>query len=83
MEVVAIRNPDAVFTNFWDNPEGLRVYDLVDDGDWSALAYWPVPPLVVARTYEAHSSVLEHWAVVECIKAEVDRAGSCEWKGDS
>lgn len=81
VEVIAIRNPDAVLTNFWDRPEGMRVYDLVDDGGISAAIFASVPPLAVLRTFQAHSSVLDHWAVVDCLKAEVAQSGSCTWKG--
>ena len=83
VEVVAIRNPDAVVTSFWDEPDGLRVFDLVDDGRPSALWFWSYPPLFATRVSEAHGSVLKHWTVADCISAEVARAGSCVWKGDA
>jgi len=83
VEVIAIRNPDAVVTNFTDRPVHLRVYDLVDDGDSSALWYTGWLPAAVNRIRVAHASVLDSWAVADCIKAEVARAGSCVWKGDS
>ena len=83
VEVIAIRNPDAVITSFWDQPEGLRVYDLVDDGKPSALWFWNTPWMFSARVSEAHGSVLEHWIVADCISAEVARSGSCVWKGDA
>lgn len=82
VEVIAIRNPDAVITNFWGQPEGLRVFDLVDDGKPSALWFWGAPPLFKARISEAHGSVLSHWAVADCISAEVASRGGCAWKGD-
>jgi len=83
VEVIAIRNPDALVTNFWDRPEGLRVYDLVDDGRPSAALLWNNPWAVAGRVSEAHGSVLVHWIVADCISAEVARAGSCIWKGDA
>jgi len=82
VEVIAVRNPDAVITNFTDEPEGLRVYDLVDDGKSSAL----FAPFGIygfqKRVREAHGSVLTSWAVADCVKAEVARPGGCVWKGD-
>ncbi|MCL1595706.1 MAG: alpha/beta hydrolase [Actinomycetia bacterium] len=82
IDVIAIRNPDAVVTNFIDEPVGLRVFDLVDDGKSSAL----VAPFGIIgfqkRVSEAHRSVLTHPAVADCVKAEVLRSGSCVWKGD-
>lgn len=83
VEVIAIRNPDAVVTSFTDRPDGLRVFDLVDDGKPSALWFWNTPWMFTARVAEAHGSVLEHWAVADCISAEVARSGSCVWKGDA
>jgi len=83
VEVIAIRNPDAVVPNFRDRPEGLRVYDLVDDGRPSALWFWNTPPVFALRVSEAHGSVLEHWAVADCISAEVAQPGGCVWKGDA
>ncbi len=82
VEVIAIRNPDALVTNFTDEPEHLRVYDLADDGDVSALAYMPWLPGVVGRVRSAHASVLDDQAVADCIAAEVARSGSCVWEGD-
>lgn len=83
VEVIAIRNPDAVVTNFTDEPQGLRVYDLVDDGKSSAL----LAPFGIygfqKRVREAHASVLTSSAVASCIKAEVASSGACAWKGDS
>ncbi|GMQ98547.1 MAG: hypothetical protein BMS9Abin17_1064 [Acidimicrobiia bacterium] len=83
VEVIAVRNPDAVVTNFTDDPEGLRVYDLVDDGKSSAL----LAPFGMygfqKRVREAHRSVLTNWAVADCIKAEVANSGGCVWKGNS
>jgi len=83
IDVIAIRNPDAVITNFWGEPDGLRVFDLVDDGKPSALWFWNAPLLFKARVSEAHGSVLNHWAVADCISAEVATGGGCVWKGDA
>jgi pimeloyl-ACP methyl ester carboxylesterase len=83
VEVIAIRNPDAVLTNFTDMPEHLRVYDLIDDGGSSAVWYVGWLPSALNRMRAAHASVLDSWAVADCIKAEVARAKSCVWKGDS
>ena len=83
VDVIAIRNPDAVFTSFRDRPDGLRVFDLVDDGRPSALWFWNYPPLFGRRVSEAHGSVLEHWTVADCISAEVANPGGCVWKGDA
>ena len=85
VEVVAIRNPDAVVTNFTASPDHLRVYDLVDDGGRSALwpAAWGWLPGFVGRVRTAHASVLDDWAVADCIEAEVRKPKSCVWKGNS
>jgi hypothetical protein len=83
VEVVVIRNPDAVVTSFWDRPEGLRVFDLVDDGKPSALWFWNNPLIFAGRVSDAHRSVLEHWTVADCISAEVANPGGCAWKGDA
>lgn len=79
VEVIAIRNPDAVFTNFTKKPEGLRVYDLVDDGRPNAARLLPDISEFMTRIGEAHSSVLHHDAVADCIAAEASLPGSCEW----
>jgi len=80
VEVIAIRNLDAEVTNFRDNPEGLRVYDLEDDGGIAARFLLPLSPLVAfRRVWRAHTSVLEHDAVADCIEAEVVEQGSCVW----
>ncbi len=81
VEVIAIRNPDAEITNFTDEPEGLRVFDLVDDGGSSAWRLAWQPLAFVRRVFEAHSSVLRHPAVADCIVEEVAKPGSCDWKG--
>jgi pimeloyl-ACP methyl ester carboxylesterase len=82
VEVVAIRNPDAVVTNFTDLPEEMRVYDLVDDGEPSALASWWNPIAALRRIFEAHGSVLRHPAVASCLSAETSAVGACAWTGD-
>jgi pimeloyl-ACP methyl ester carboxylesterase len=81
ISVVAIRNPDAVVTNFTDRPPGLRTFDLRYDGKPSASRALPNPFTAFKRVFEAHGSVLSHETVVDCIKAEVRQSGSCEWKG--
>lgn len=81
VEVIAIRNPDAEITNFTDEPDGLRVYDLADDGGPSAWAFAWNPYAFVKRVFEAHSSVLRHPTVADCIVDEVTEPGSCDWKG--
>ncbi len=85
VEVIAIRNPDAVVTNFTASPDHLRVYDLVDDGGRSALwpAAWGWLPGFIGRVRSAHASVLDNWVVADCIKAEVREPKSCVWKGNS
>lgn len=76
--VVAIRNPDAEVTNFIDEPEGLRVFDLPDN-KVRALLYALVNPLFGwKRITEAHSSVLTSDAAVGCVAAEIERPGSCQ-----
>jgi pimeloyl-ACP methyl ester carboxylesterase len=81
VEVIAIRNLDAEVTNFRDDPEGLRVYDLVHDGGIPARFLVPISPLLaVTRIWRAHTSVLEHEAVAQCIKEEVAEQGSGAWR---
>jgi hypothetical protein len=82
VSVIAIRNPDALVTNFVDEPPGLRTYDLINDGHESALATWWSIPLFVHRVFQAHSSVRTHPAVADCIAAEAREPGSCEWTAD-
>jgi hypothetical protein len=78
VSVFVVRNPDAVVTNFHDNPEGLRVYDL-DDGGGSATDRILGLDNPLPRVSEAHSSPLVAPVVAECIVAESWRLGSCEW----
>lgn len=80
VEVIAIRNPDALVTNYVDRPLGLRTYDLHDDGGRSALARWWNPVGFVQRVFEAHGSVLEHPSVAACVRAESHDPGSCRWR---
>ena len=75
VEVIAVRNRDAVVTNFTDRPDGLRVFDL-HDGLPNALLYGG---LFLPRIIQAHNSVLTHQDVANCVKAEVSLPGSCEW----
>lgn len=75
VEVIAVRNRDALVTNFTDRPDGLRVFDL-DDGLPNALLYGG---LFLPRIIHAHNSVLSHQDVANCVKAEVSLPGSCEW----
>ncbi len=82
VEVIAIKNPDALVTNFTDRPEGLRTYDLVDDGAPSAWFYAWHPVEFINRIGEAHGSVLGHPAVTSCIRDEIELPGSCTWTGD-
>jgi pimeloyl-ACP methyl ester carboxylesterase len=80
VEVIAIRNPDAEVTNFKDRPDGLRVFDLVHDGGVPARFLMPLSPLLsFNRVWDAHSSVLNHEAVSDCITQEVSEPGSCVW----
>ena len=77
VEVVAIKNPDAVVTNFEGSPAGLRTFALVDSKP-SALWYFLVNPILGAmRSSEAHGSVLADEHVAACIAAEIDEPGSC------
>lgn len=76
VEVVAIRNPDAVITNFHGQPEGLRVFDLVDDKP-SALRYLLAPFAFQRRVSEAHASVLTSPVVAACVASEIEEPGSC------
>lgn len=77
VEVVAIRNRDAVFPNFYDEPKGLRVFDLPDN-KVSALLYGLVfAPWFFTRSREAHASVLVSGAVADCLGSEIVSPGSC------
>jgi hypothetical protein len=80
VEVVASRNPDAVVTNFHGAPEGLRVFDLVDD---KPSALWYVGNLFAfrRRVSEAHASVLLSPLVAECLRSELGEPGSCTGLG--
>ncbi|MEN8113129.1 MAG: hypothetical protein ABFS21_01975 [Actinomycetota bacterium] len=78
VEVVIVRNPDAGFTNFHGEPDGVRVYDL-DDGGGSLLLRFPDPLAMLKRMSEAHNSVLHSDVVADCIAAESRSVGTCEW----
>ena len=78
VEVVVVRNPDAVVTSFRDRPAGLRVYEL-DDGGVNAFSLWHRPRDVLGRVGEAHRAVLHSDAVAACITAEAGATGSCRW----
>jgi hypothetical protein len=80
VEVIAIRNPDALVTNFLDRPDGLRVYDLDDDGAHPLARPWDIGA-VMARIRDAHASVLRSTVVADCIAAEATLPGSCQWPG--
>ena len=75
VEVIAVRNRDALVTNFTDRPEGLRVFNL-HDGLPSPFFYGG---LFLPRIFQAHNSVLTHRDVANCVKAEISLPGSCEW----
>lgn len=77
VEVVAIRNTDAVLPNFWGRPEGLRVFNVRDFLPSAAALLSFGPVVVLARMSQAHNSVLTSNAVAECVRAEIDDPGSC------
>lgn len=78
VEVIAIRNPDAIVTNFTDDPDGMRIYDLDDRGPHPLARPWDVAA-ILARIREAHGSVLHSDVVAACITAEATLPGSCVW----
>ncbi|MEA2024043.1 MAG: hypothetical protein U9N79_07090 [Actinomycetota bacterium] len=78
VEVVIVRNPDAVFTSFWGRPDDVRVYDL-DDGSGSMLRRFPDVVGMWQRMGEAHNSVLHSDTVADCIASEAQATGSCRW----
>lgn len=77
VEVVAIRNTDAVLPNFFDRPEGLRVFDLQDFLPSAAVLLAFGPLVALARVAQAHNSVLTSSAVAACVQAEIEEPGSC------
>ncbi len=77
VEVVAIRNTDAVLPNFWGRPEGLRVFELRDFLPSAALLVNINPMLALLRMSHAHTSVLKSGVVADCVRAEIDEPGSC------
>ncbi len=78
IDVVVIRNPDALVTNFTDEPRDLRVFDL-DDGGRHPLLLLPDVGKAVQRIHEAHESVLHHPEVAACIAAEIESHRGCRW----
>lgn len=80
IDVVVIRNPDAVVTSFTDEPPGLRILDLEDDGGGPALDKVWERGSVLGRVAEAHHSPLVHTAVAACLRAELEGGDSCAWE---
>lgn len=78
VEVVIVRNPDAVVTNLYAHPDDVRVYDL-DDGGGSPFARFPRVLAMLSRVGDAHNSVLHSDTVADCIAAEAESVGSCSW----
>ena len=76
VETVVFRSPDAFFTNFGDNPRGLRVYDVDDPGPSVFGALFDNP---LGRMGKAHAAVVRHPMVARCIADEIRAPGSCEW----
>ncbi len=82
VEVIAVRNPDALITNFLDIPEDMRVYDLDDGGPHPFAWPWNLGD-AYARIGEAHGSVMHSDVVADCIMAEANEPGSCVWPDES
>jgi hypothetical protein len=78
IEVLVLRNPKAGITNFDDRPEGLRVYDVPDDGPGPGAAFLANPFTFSNRVAEAHDAVLRDQRVADCIRAEMAELGSCD-----
>jgi hypothetical protein len=78
VEVVVLRNPNAGITTFDDRPEGLRVYDVPDDGRGPLESLLHNPLTYPVRMAEAHEAVLHDPRVAECILAEMASPGSCD-----
>jgi len=78
VEIVAVRNPDALVTNFRDRPAGLRIYEL-DDGGSHPSELWSSPTALLDRIRDAHGSVLHSAVVASCIEAEAAVTGTCTW----
>lgn len=77
VEVMVLRNPKAGITNFDDRPEGLRIYDVPDEGRGPLAALAHNPFSYARRVAEAHEAVLHDPRVAECILSEMDLPGSC------
>jgi len=77
-EVLVLRNPMAGITNFDDRPEGLRVYDVPDEGRGPLASLLHNPFSYSARVAEAHDAVLHDQRVADCIRAEMADLGSCD-----
>ncbi|MEE8330474.1 MAG: hypothetical protein V3R84_01755, partial [Acidimicrobiia bacterium] len=71
VEVTVFRNPDAMVTNFTDNPPGLRVLDVRDPGVEMSLS--------IGAIGDAHSFPLHSVAVAACIADEMRTPGACNW----
>lgn len=81
VEVLVLRNPKAGITNFDDRPDGLRVYDVPDDGRGPLGALLHNPFTYSSRVAEAHDAVLRDQRVADCIRAEMAELGSCDIPG--
>ncbi len=79
VDVLVIRNTDAAVTSFLDEPEGLRIYDLEDDGGPPAFVRIFSDGSVLGRIREAHESPLHHPAVASCLHSELHAPGTCQW----
>jgi hypothetical protein len=77
VEVVVLRNPKAGITNFDERPNGLRIYDVPDDGPGPLAALAGNPFTYPWRTAQAHEAVLSDRRVADCIRAEMAEPGSC------
>lgn len=71
VEVTVFRNPDALVTNFTDNPPGLRVLDVRDPEVERSLG--------IGAIGDAHSFPLQSAAVAACIADEMRTPGLCNW----
>ncbi len=75
---MVLRNPKAGITNFDDQPEGLRVYDVPDEGRGPLASLIHNPFTYPSRAAEAHDAVLHDKRVADCIRAEMAELGSCD-----
>ena len=78
VEVLVLRNPRAGVTSFDDRPEGLRVYDVPDEGRGPLASLFHNPFSYFSRVAEAHNAVLHDQRVADCIRAEMTELGSCD-----